>query len=453
MQRKHARSNVRLLLLVLLYPVIAFSQQHPLLSSGPMLGYSEITEVAIWVQTTREADVQIRYWLQDQSSQSQLTPVIRTKADSDHIATFIITGLEFGKRYEYELRINKQVIKRNYPLTFQTQPHWRWRGDPPEFKFAIGSCAYFNEAKFDRPGTPYGGEYEIFTAIYRQQPDFMIWLGDNVYYREPDWLTEQGMRYRFRTDRKYEVLQPLFGSVHHYAIWDDHDFGPNDSDSTFRLKDAALSIHRDYWPQVVYGLRDAPGCFFRFEWGDVEFFMLDDRTYRSPNNMPPGAEKRMLGKAQLQWLKESLLNSKAPFKIIANGGQMINPLVYFEGWGLFPDEQKEFLDFLVQNKIQGVLFLSGDRHATELLKITPEGGYPLYEYTSSPLTSTSGYVEREANNPARVTGTWVTRKRNFGMIHVHGKRGERKLVLQAYDKDGTKLWEHTIQERELRFPQ
>lgn len=429
----------------------ALAQKHPLLSSGPMLGYAEMSEVAIWVQTTQPALVQIKYWLQGETNKSQTTRAIQTTEDGDHIATFILKGLEFGKRYDYELLLNGKVVHRDYPLTFQTQPHWRWRGDPPNFSFALGSCSYITDEPFDRPGTPYGGDFEIFTAIHQQKPHFMLWLGDNVYFREPDWLTENAMRYRFRHDRQLQTLQPLLGSAHHYAIWDDHDYGPNDSDGSFRLKGAALKIHRDYWPQVVYGTPETNGCFFRFEWGDVEFFMLDDRYHRSPNAMPLGLEKRMLGEAQMKWLKEALLNSRAPFKIIANGGQMINPMTLYEGWGLFPHERDEFLAFIAQHKISGILFLSGDRHITELLKVTPEGGYPLYEFTCSPLTSGAGRDEREANNPARVEGTWVTRMRNFGIIQVSGKAGDRRLTLQARDKDGKVLWQHEIHQNDLRY--
>jgi alkaline phosphatase D len=430
----------------------ALSQSHPLLSSGPMLGYAEMTEVAIWVQTTQEATVQIRYWQQGKPETSRLTEPIRTTKAGDHIALFRLTDLPFGTRFEYELYLNGEYVKRDYPLVFQTQPHWRWRTDPPEFTIAFGSCAYFNDPVVDRPGNPYGGEYEIFLAIHRLRPDLMLWLGDNIYYVEPDWLTESGMRRRWRLSRQQPELQPLLASTHHYAIWDDHDYGPNDSDSSFRLKDVALRVFADYFPQVRYGLPDAPGCFYRFEWGDVEFFMLDDRTYRSPNKLAPSPDKRMLGKVQLEWLKNALKSSNATFKIIACGGQMINPMVYFEGFGLFPDEQRELFDFIARERITGVVFLSGDRHMGELLKVQREGCYPFYELTASPLTAgpANGHPD-EANNPARVPGTWVRGQRNFGLIRVLGKRGERKLVLSLCDKDGKPLFEHTITESELRW--
>jgi alkaline phosphatase D len=140
----------------------ALSQSHPLLSSGPMLGYAEMTEVAIWVQTTQEATVQLRYWQQGKPETSRLTEPIRTTKAGDHIALFRLTDLPFGTRFEYELYLNGEYVKRDYPLVFQTQPHWRWRTDPPEFTIAFGSCAYFNDPVVDRPGNPYGGEYEIF---------------------------------------------------------------------------------------------------------------------------------------------------------------------------------------------------------------------------------------------------------------------------------------------------
>jgi alkaline phosphatase D len=119
---------------------------------------------------------------------------------------------------------------------------------------------------------------------------------------------------------------------------------------------------------------------------------------------------------------------------------------------LFPDEQRELFDFIVRERITGVVFLSGDRHMGELLKVQREGCYPFYELTASPLTAgpANGHPD-EANNPARVPGTWVRGQRNFGLIRVLGKRGERKLVLSLCDKDGKPLFEHTIMESELRW--
>ena len=80
-------------------------------------------------------------------------------------------------------------------------------------------------------------------------------------------------------------LQPLMRSTAMFAIWDDHDFGPNNSDRTWKWKDVAFEVFREYFPGD-YGLPGAAGCFHKFSWGDIDVFMLDDRSFRDPNKHP-----------------------------------------------------------------------------------------------------------------------------------------------------------------------
>ena len=426
------------------------------LSSGPMLGPAELTETTVWMQTRRPCRAQIRYWKQDgkqgeKQEAARLSPSLETAAEGDHIARFVLSGLEPGTRYEYEVYLDGFRVGPSY--SFQTQVMWQHRGNPPAFRWAIGSCSYINDAPFDRPGAPYGGDYRIFRSIAAAKPDFMIWLGDNVYYREMDWTSERAMRRRWAHDRALPEMQPLLGTVHHYATWDDHDYGPNNADRTYRLRETSLRVFQDYWANPAYGLPEAPGVFTRFDWADADFFLLDNRYHRSPNDMPAGPGKRMFGREQLQWLKESLAGSQATFKIVVGGNQFWNPLVFYEGLGDYPAEQRELLDFLREMRIEGVVFLSGDRHHTELLKRQEPGMIPLYEFTSSPLTSGGSRIEKEANNPARVPDTWVTGgRRNFGLLEVSGKPGDRVLTMRTLDADGKELWKHEIREGELRYP-
>jgi alkaline phosphatase D len=162
----------------------------------------------------------------------------------------------------------------------------------------------------------------------------------------------------------------------------------------------------------------------------------------------------MFGERQLQWLKDSLQNSQATFKVIAAGGQMLNPLVPFEGFAQVPHEREELLEFIVSSRIEGVFFLSGDRHMSELIRLEREDCYPLYDFTCSPLSSGTRNLKEgdlEFDNPARVPGTLVGGKRNYGRISVEGKGEERALVVSCHDKSGTALWTQTIKLRELRF--
>jgi alkaline phosphatase D len=100
-----------------------------------------------------------------------------------------------------------------------------------------------------------------------------------------------------------------------------------------------------------------------------------------------------------------------------------------------------------------MIFLSGDRHFSELLQIERAGAYPLYEFTSSPLTSQppARLDPADRDNPDVVPGTLIA-KRQFGLIRVSGPGNDRRLAFESYDGAGALLWKHDIRARELRFP-
>jgi alkaline phosphatase D len=426
------------------------------LRSGPMLGYADLTEASVWIQTTADADVRLRYWPEGKGAESRTTAASAADEKSDHTALFVIPGLEPGTRYGYEILVSGAPAR--FPAggttgTFATQAFWQWRANPPDFTVAVGSCYYSNEPKSDRPGTPYGSDPGIFRTIAAMKPDLMIWLGDNVYLREPDFGSVAAMKRRYALSREEPALQPLLGTARHYATWDDHDFGSNDSIWVNRFATESLEIFKRYWANPTYGTRDIPGVFGQFSWGDVDFFLLDDRFYRTPERLPESPDKTMLGKEQLRWLQHSLYYSRAPFKVVANGSQVLNSNSVNESFAHYPEE-KELVDFVVRHRIRGVLFLSGDRHMTELLRVTPDGFYPLYDFTSSPLTAglTSTVPAAEAENPLRVPGTLVNDMHNFGMLKFSGSCNERTLEMKVYDRTGKRRWARTVRGSDLVPP-
>ena len=443
----HAMKRVSILLLLLVGVAPLLHAQPPnLLQSGPMVGYSEMTEVMLWAQTTAEATVQFRYWAAETPSQKFLTKEVRTASQQAFTAHIVAEGLLPGTRYQYELLVNGAAVERPYPLEFQTQKLWQWREDPPPFTLALGSCAYVNEPPFDRPGEPYGGEYQIYTSIHRLRPDVMLWLGDNTYLREADWGSRSGILHRYTHTRSLPELQPLLASAHNYAIWDDHDFGPNDSDRGFRKKENTWDAFKLFWANTSYGNRDIPGICTSFKWGDVDFFLLDNRWDRSPNLRTTG-ERQILGDQQIEWLVDQLATSQAPFKIVAIGGQVLNPVAKWENHATFPEERQKLIDALTQEKIEGVIFLSGDRHHSELSKMNRPGLWPLYDLTVSPLTSRAHNNPEEANT-MRVEGTYVG-QRNFATLSFSGPRSNRAMKIAMFDSEGKELWTQTIMAKEL----
>lgn len=422
--------------------------QQSLLQSGPMTGYSTMREVMLWVQTNKEAEVKIKFWETGNKQTTKETATITTQKQSAFTAHIPIELLTPGKKYEYALYINNKECKFDYPLRFQTQTLWQWRPEvnPPDFTFALGSCTYINEDPYDRPGTPYGANYEIFTSIYEKQPDFMLWLGDNTYLREVDWDSRSGILHRYTHTRSLKEIQPLLGSTHNYAVWDDHDYGPNNAERSYAFKNTTLEAFKLFWANPNYELGPG-GTIGTFRWNDVQFFLLDNRYFRNSVEHP-NEERTVLGQTQLNWLFDALNVSDASFKFVVVGGQLVNPVVTDETYATFPEERLYILEQVRKMNIKGVVFLTGDRHFSELSVLQEsEDAYPLYDFTVSPLTS-GPYNPKNENNYLRVDGTLYT-ERNFGMIKVEGEENKRKLTLQIFDVAGQQIWEKSILQEDL----
>lgn len=453
------------------------------IASGPMLGYSTMSEVLIWVQTTEPATVAARYWEVGTDPAAAIhTDSLLTSRDQACVAKLLATQVTWGKRYRYEILINGEVVQQQFregysrsgpiPYSFQTPRNWRFRQEGHEifdFTVAAGSCAYINDGEYDRLNSPpYGQEYEIFEAIYEKQPDLMLWLGDSIYLREPDWSSRTGLHRRWSHDRALPHLRALLSSTHQYAIWDDHDYGPNNASWEFYNKAQSTEAFTLFWGNPTAGHPEIPGIFTYFQWGDVHFYLLDNRTYRDSDGLTPikyEEQKKHFGKRQIDWLISSLKSNQsqsrsnypASFHIICAGSQIISDNPYPENFRTYRDEFNYLFDRLRSERIDGVFFLSGDVHYTELSKDSHqvwgytnkpgEGGwrgvpYTFYDLTVSPLTS--GVHSHPTNNTKRVatfapTEDGSIRQRNFATLSFSGPLGDRAMTIRIYDSKGTLL--------------
>lgn len=414
-----------------------------------MLGYSEMKEVLLWIQTEKSSAVKFEYWDKENPKKTFFTDEIQTKKENVFVAKCIADSVQPGKQYNYAVWLNNKKMTFNYPLTFQTQTLWAYRTDPPNFKFAFGSCHYTNESEVDRPGKPYGNNMGIFEKIYEQKPNFMVWGGDNIYLREVDWHTQTGINHRYTEFKRQKELQPLWANVHHYAIWDDHDYGPNDADRSFWGKYMALKSFKNFWGNLNY-IYENEATTGTFQWEDCHFFLMDNRWFRAPNGLV-GDDKDYYGEKQLNWLIDALTTSQASFKFVVTGGQIVNNAKVFENMANYPDERQKLFDKLVENKISGVIFISGDRHHTNLQKMERVKNYPLYDLTVSPFSSGAGKPRpEEYASKTIIPSTELNETQNFGILVVSGERKNRILKINIFDAQGQKKWDYTINANDLK---
>ncbi len=420
-----------------------------LLRSGPMVGYTEMREAMLWVQTQKPAKVYFEYADSAAQSKRYRSSTVQTELRDACTAHCLLDSVREGRRYMYWLYINDKLVPRPYECSFRTPPLWHWRGDAPNFRIAFGSCAYINETNDDRPGNPYGADYQIFDNLAKARPDLMLWLGDNVYLREPDWNSRSGILHRYTHTRSLPEMQALLAGSAHYAIWDDHDYGPNDCDRGFWNKEQTLDAFKLFWANQRYGMDNRSGGINSvLSWGDVDIFLMDDRWWRTPDKRKTG-DRTILGKEQFEWLIDNLASSTAAFKLVCIGGQVLNSEALFENYSTYPDERKKLIDAIHAENISGVIFLSGDRHHTEFSAITDAGFYPIYDFTCSPLTAGPNPKAVNEPNKYRLAGTFVG-ERNYALIDVNGSKDTRALNFSVYDSNGKELWKKSITLKECK---
>jgi alkaline phosphatase D len=424
--------------------------------SGPWAGNVELRNATIWIEVSPAVNsVSVKYFPVTNPNKIKTVLYKGSLGNDFNPIKIALNGLDINTTYQYALVIDGKAASISTPTKFRTKDLWQWRRSAPDFSFLAGSCAYFNEPIFDRPGKPYGGDSSIFETMAVTPANFHIWMGDNWYTREVDFNSAWGLNYRASRDRSHKVLQRFMASMPQYAIWDDHDYGPDNAGKSFILKEESRQVFKNYTLNPSYG-EENKAIYTKFSFSDVDFFLTDDRYFRSEPAMRDSANgkslnaKTFFGNVQMDWLKNSLLNSQATFKIIIVGSQVLNPLNKGECMQAYPFELQELLDFLSGQEISGVLFFSGDQHHSEVIKIGRPAMYPLFDVTISPYTAGISKVRGEnEKNAYRVPKTLVEAQ-NFGKILVTGKKNERLLSVYFLGIRGEKLAEWSVSEKELK---
>lgn len=346
-----------------------------------MIGHVTDQTVRLWAKGSNQGALAFKIGREADLSDGRIVAAGALAEDASFTGQALVDGLEPSTRYHYSpLLDGAPALVRPYP-SFVTAPPADHVG---RLRVAFGSCVgsrgTFAAAAF--------GE-----MAERANFDIVLMLGDNHY---GDTTDPALLRDHYHMHRTVAGFQKLTREKPTYAIWDDHDYGPNNSDGTTKGKEDSLRVFQQWWANPAYGEAENPGCYFSFSRDGVDFFMLDSRYYRTPNKTAEDGKKTMLGARQLQWLKAKLSASKAAFKVIACGSEW-QTLTQSDCWSSFARERQEIFDHITTNKIEGVVLLSGDRHFTAGYQI--QGRH--LEFTSGPLGSGNATL---LENPERFTG-------------------------------------------------
>ncbi len=244
--------------------------------------------------------------------------------------------------------------------------------------FCVGSCADLRDDESE----------SIFLQIADEEKAFFVWLGDNLYFKQDDWQNDESMRRAYERRFVTQPVQALLQSSRQLAIYDDHDFGPNDADSLFFGRRFSAQVFAEFWVETPTQLELFKDIRWSERYGSVLMIGLDDRYHRGPLGT------HILGKGQLNWLGQTLeAQADASIVFIALGSQVLNDAEVFENYSRYPEERQALLSLCARAGMP-VVFLTGDRHHGEISQKKVEG-VTLTEITASPLTSTTHRPSQE----------------------------------------------------------
>lgn len=344
----------------------------PKIMQGPMLGHVDQHSAQVWARVAGEAHLSILYSKSPRFTDAIETPAVLASAENDYCAQAKIEGLEAGSFYYYQLLIDGQPLdsareKEGYPLLTA----------PPSDMEVQFTVAFGAGAK-----TEIDGMQAIWLQVQNARPHAFFWLGDN---ESAEGLAPEFQAEQYRKQRNIPFLQPLLRSIPQMATWD----GPG--------KDSAksLEVFQRYWANPAYGTPGNPGSYFKYNYGGVDFFMLDTYSFRKQ-----GEQTTLLGDAQIAWLKSELESSAAPFKVLLSSSSWTDIKENKDStWTAFPEERQDILSYIVKQEISGVILVSGDNDQAEVkaIPMSNSGGYDFYELVSSPLAKdpVASYDEQE----------------------------------------------------------
>jgi len=314
----------------------------------------------------------------------RFTSLVRSATNTYNVVAFPLDGLRPDTTYHYALEVNGKIerLKRGQFRTFPAP-------GPASFQFVFASCARTASTS------------EVFDSIRANKPLFYMNDGDFHYQN----LTNSDMR-KFREAYDLVLSSPqqsdLYRSTAFFYMWDDHDFGGNNSNRKATSQVAVKRAYDEYVPhyKLTEPIGEAP-IYQTFTVGRAKFIVTDLRSDRDDPKNKDDEKKTMMGREQKEWFKHELLSAKdkyplifwvssVPFLGVRGSNYYRVPTNYYgfvhhtnfpgqvstnrpgrrnrtpgadeDHWSAFATERREICDFVVTNNIKGLTILHGDAH-------------------------------------------------------------------------------------------
>lgn len=418
---------------------------------GPMLSPVYNNKVRVWVLTKNNTGSGGELSISLTGSDAPGTALTGTVHNQDDrlgysLRSFEYTGLTEGTTYTANVMVNGAPSGRTATIA-------NGQNTLSDFEFLSGGCARIYDLSrcIDTPESAFhiNGDPDIFNVMAREESDMMVWLGDAVYLLGlqhamgqcpdgvDDWANKDMAFDRYLFYRQYH--DQLISAMPQLAITDNHDTGPNEFDKNMPTLGEMREIFKDWWPNPEYlDTPEGPGLYSSYVYKDVEYFLLDNRSYRD-------GTYQHLGPDQLAWLKSGLLNSTATFKVLINGTPSFERNCGGRNF-CSTAQGNEIIQYIKDNNVNGVISLSADIHEQKFMIREGDTKYPLYDVLSGNLNSDvgtgNGNFSINYGSDYILTGV----KQTYLRVNVYGEEGDRRMKVEYVGLNGQPYFEEIIHE-------
>lgn len=257
------------------------------------------------------------------------------------VVTSDIRGLTPGVEYAYAFEVEGRALQSG---SFRTP-----EDGPFSFDIALSGCSIT------------GSNQPVFDAIRERDPLFFLHVGD-MHYLDIGVNNADLFRRAYGRALRAPRQAALYADTPIAYVWDDHDFGPNDSDRTAPGREAVWEVYRELIPH--YPLVAEGPIYQAFTVGRVRFILTDLRSMRDPKDVLGGV-RTMMGAEQKVWFKRELLAASRRYPLtvwLSTVPWIAEPSPRADHWGGFPEERQEIADFIADNGIEGLVIVAGDSH-------------------------------------------------------------------------------------------
>ncbi len=334
----------------------------PLSVSSGDVGESAV----LWTQYRGISELYVAVWevLEDESY-GELVVWRRAMVGKEGFTHHEVSGLTPGTPHVFAFveTADRLPVNRSGLGSFRTAPE---ADSLAPLRFGASSCTQFG---FEMDTIARAGE--------RTDLAFHALIGDTMYSSETRTL--DGFRLRWARNLGNSAYRQLRQSTSLLATWDDHEVANNWDPETISpsILGFASSTFFEHLPLRRFA-RQPDRIYRKVRWGrTAEVFVLDSRSERRPSTRLRG-DAQYLSRAQMDWLKEGLAGSPCVFKVILNSVPITNfpslfDVISSDRWEGYWEARQEILSFIDDERIGGVLWLSGDFHFASTGRVSPSG--------------------------------------------------------------------------------